>query len=214
MGALFRVLRYFRPYRRRVVFTLTFAILSTVMAMVPPFLAKEVVDLAVRAGSVRLLAWYIAGIGLCYLLRDYFNMMRIRLNNRLEQQVILDIRDEVFRKMQRFSLGFYADRSTGELMSRVVDDVSHVERVLLDGTEQVIVAGLTLVGVAALLFYINPTLAVLALIPIPFLAAGALWYTRRMRRFYRLNREKSAAMNATLHDSLSGLMQVKIYGRE
>src|SRR5690606_6137222 len=198
MGALFRVLRYFRPYRRRVVFTLTFAILSTVMAMVPPFLAKEVVDLAVRAGSVRLLAWYIAGIGLCYLLRDYFNMMRIRLNNRLEQQVILDIRDEVFRKMQRFSLGFYADRSTGELMSRVVDDVSHVERVLLDGTEQLIVATLTLVGVAAIMFSLNPFLAAVALVPVPFLTAGAVWYTRRMRRLYRTARQRAAEMNAVL----------------
>ena len=61
--------------------------------------------------------------------------------------------------MQRLSLGFYANRATGELMSRVVDDVNHVERVLLDGTEQLIVALLTLVGVAGILFYLNPMLA-------------------------------------------------------
>lgn len=214
MSSLWRVLRYFKPYRARAALTLTFAILSTLTAMAPPYLIKIVVDAAVTMGSVRMLVTYVAGIAFCYLLRDFFNMMRIRTNNLLEQQVILDMRQEVFAKMQRLSLGFYANRSTGELMSRVVDDVNHVERVLLDGTEQLIVATLTLVGVAGILFYLNPVLAVLALIPIPLLAAGALWYTRRMRRLYKRAREKAAAMNAALHDSLSGLLQVKIFNRE
>lgn len=214
MKPLLRVLRYFRPYRARVIKTLSFAVLTTVMAMVPPYLVKGVIDRAVPSGNIAVIALYVLGVGLCYFLRDYFNMMRIRINNLLEQQVILDMRDEVFRKMQSFSLGFYANRSTGELMSRVVDDVNHVERVLLDGTEQSIVAVLTLAGVTGFLFYINPTLAFLALIPIPFLAAAALWYTHRMRRLYRNSREKAADMNATLHDSLSGLLQVKIFGRE
>src|SRR5690606_14598333 len=112
------------------------------------------------------------------------------------------------------SLGFYADRSTGELMSRVVDDVNHVERVLLDGTEQLIVATLTLVGVAAIMFSLNPFLAAVALVPVPFLTAGAVWYTRRMRRLYRTARQRAAEMNAVLHDALSGLLQVKIFNQE
>ncbi len=124
------------------------------------------------------------------------------------------MRDEVFAKMQRLSLGFYANRSTGELMSRVVDDVNHVERVLLDGTEQLIVAMLTLVGVAGILFSLNPFLAALALIPIPVCSPGALWYTRSMRTALPDVREQAAEMNAALHDALSGLMQVKIFNRE
>lgn len=214
MKSLLRVLRYFKPYKSRVYLTLTFAILSTVIAMAPPYLIREVVDLAVSTGSMRLLLIYAAGVGVCYFLRDFFNMMRIKNNNRLEQDVILDMRGELFEKMQGLSLGFYADRATGELMSRVVDDVNHVERVLLDGTEQAIVAMLTLVGVAGIMFYLNPYLAAFALIPIPFLIIGALWYTKRMRRLYRYVRERAAAMNAALHDSLSGLLQIKIFNRE
>jgi ABC-type multidrug transport system, ATPase and permease components len=214
MRPLWRVLRYFKPYRARAALTLAFAVLSTLTAMAPPYFVKVLIDAAVSSGSIRLLGLYVAAIGLAYLLRDLFNMLRIRFNNTLEQQVILDMRNEVFAKMQQLSLGFYANRATGELMSRVVDDVNHVERVLLDGTEQLIVALLTLFGVAGILFSLNPFLATLALVPIPLLIAGALWYTRRMRRLYRLSREKAAEMNAALHDSLSGLMQVKIFGRE
>ena len=143
-----------------------------------------------------------------------FNWLRIRFNNRLEQQVIFDMRRELFDHMQRLSVGFYADRSTGELMSRVAEDVNHVERVLLDGTEQVLVAGLTLAGVCVILFKMNATLATAVLIPVPFLAAGALSYTTRMRSLYRQVRERSAAMNASLHESLSGLLQVKLFNRE
>ncbi len=214
MAPLLRVLAYFRPYRRLALLTIVCAVLSTLTAMVPPYLMKSVVDGAIAQGSLNLLVVYVVGIGLSYAMRDLFNMLRIRLNNSLEQRVILDMRDEVFSKMQRLSLGFYANRSTGELMSRVVDDVNHVERVLLDGTEQLLVASLTLVGVAGILFYINPFLALVALIPIPFLAAGALWYTKRMRRIYRTVRERAGAMNAALHDALSGLLQIKIFNRE
>lgn len=214
MRSILRVVKYFKPYRSRALFTLAFAVLSTLVAMVPPYLVRWLVDAVLAAGELRLLLWGAAGIGLSYLLRDLFNMLRIRMNNSLEQQVILDMRTELFDKLQRLSLGFYANRSTGELMSRVVEDVNHVERVLLDGTEQAIVALLTLGGVAAIMFSLDPLLAACALVPIPFLILGAVWYTTRMRRLYRSVREKSAAMNAALHDSLSGLMQIKIFNRE
>lgn len=214
MASLLRVLRYFRPYRALAVATLSCAVLSTLVALAPPYLVRTVVDGALTSRNARQLVVCVALIALAYALRDLFNSMRIRFNNRLEQRVILDMRDEVFQKLQRLSLGFYANRSTGELMSRVVDDVNHVERVLLDGTEQLIVALLTLFGVAGFLFYINPALAAASLLPIPFLVWGALWYTRRMRRIYKRVRERAGAMNAVLHDSLSGLLQIKIFNRE
>ncbi len=214
MRSLLRVVKYFKPYRSRALFTLAFAVLSTLVAMVPPYLVRWLVDTVLAARDLRLLVWGAFGIGLSYGLRDLFNMLRIRMNNSLEQQVILDMRTELFDKLQRLSLGFYANRSTGELMSRVVEDVNHVERVLLDGTEQAIVALLTLGGVAAVMFSMDPLLAACALVPIPFLVWGAVWYTTRMRRLYRSVREKSAEMNAALHDALSGLTQVKIFNRE
>lgn len=214
MRSLLRVAKYFKPYRSRALFTLAFAVLSTLVAMVPPYLVRWLVDTVLAARDLGLLFTGVLGIGLSYALRDLFNMLRIRMNNSLEQQVILDMRTELFEKLQRLSMGFYAKRSTGELMARVVDDVNHVERVLLDGTEQAIVAVFTLAGVASVMFSIDPVLAACALVPIPFLAWGALWYTKRMRRLYRSVRERSAAMNAALHDALSGLLQIKIFGRE
>lgn len=214
MRSLTRVLRYFRPYRRQAAMTLTCALAWTGASLLPPALGKWIVDEVVSRGSLAKVGWLIAAMVAAFGLRDMFNWLRIRFNNRLEQQVIFDMRRELFDHMQRLSVGFYADRSTGELMSRVVEDVNHVERVLLDGTEQVLVAGLTLAGVCVILFKMNATLATAVLIPVPFLAAGALLYTTRMRSLYRQVRERSAAMNASLHESLSGLLQVKLFNRE
>ena len=85
---------------------------------------------------------------------------------------------------------------------------------LIDGTEQGTVAILCIGGISGILFYTNPTLAAVALSPLPFLAAGALWYTLTAHRRYRKQREASSAMNALLMDDLQGIRQIKAYGRQ
>jgi ATP-binding cassette subfamily B protein len=92
--------------------------------------------------------------------------------------------------------------------------VNSVERVLIDGTEQGVVALVGVFGVGAILFYLNPMLALVAMAPIPLLAAGALWYTLTAHKRYRAQREASSAMNALLMDNLQGVRQIKAFGRE
>ncbi|MGI6038389.1 MAG: ABC transporter ATP-binding protein [Limnochordia bacterium] len=214
MDILFRVLKYFLPYKGLALCTLAFAILSTLAALVPPYLIRVAVDEAISLGNLSLLAQTTLFIFLAYLARDGFDCLRIRFNNTLEQQVIHDMRCQAYNHLQRLSLSFYHERSSGELMSRIVDDINHVERVLLDGTEQVIVALLTLGGVTFLLFRMNWYLALMALIPVPILFVGAILYTRKVHNLYRLVRRYSAAMNSLLHDNLAGLVQIKIFNQE
>jgi ABC-type multidrug transport system fused ATPase/permease subunit len=99
-------------------------------------------------------------------------------------------------------------------MTRVMEDVNAVERVLIDGVEQGAVALLQVVIVAAMLFSYHPVLALWSLTPIPFLAGGALAYTLTAKLRYRGQRKASSAMNALLHDNLAGIRQIKTYVRE
>src|SRR5437773_4142701 len=99
-------------------------------------------------------------------------------------------------------------------MTRVIEDVNSVERVLIDGIEQGVVAVLQVVIVMAVMFYLNTKLALLALAPFPLLIAGALTYTLTAHRRYRLQRRAASAMNALLHDNLSGVRQIKSFVRE
>jgi ATP-binding cassette, subfamily B, bacterial len=99
-------------------------------------------------------------------------------------------------------------------MTRVIEDVNSVERLLIDGTEQGTVAILGIIGVLAFLFQMNAPLAAIALLPIPILAGGAMWYTITAHKRYRVQREAASAMNALLMDNLQGVRQIKAFGRE
>jgi ABC-type multidrug transport system fused ATPase/permease subunit len=143
-----------------------------------------------------------------------FNSLRIRINNTFEQNVIYDMRRDVYARLQRLPVNYFDQRASGDLMTRIIEDVNAVERVLIDGTEQGTVAVLSIVAVTAIMLHTNVTLALVALIPLPILAAGALWYTLTAHRRYRAQRKAASAMNALLMDNLQGVRQVKAFSRE
>jgi ABC-type multidrug transport system fused ATPase/permease subunit len=109
---------------------------------------------------------------------------------------------------------WFDHRATGDLMTRVIEDVGAMERLLIDGTEQGVVAVLGVLGVATLLFLNDPFLAAVALIPVPLLVAGGVWYTKTAASRYRARSQASSAMNALLMDNLQGIRQIKLFGRE
>jgi ATP-binding cassette, subfamily B, bacterial len=142
---------------------------------------------------------------------DYF---RLLLNNTFEQKVIFDLRRDLYSHIQTLPLRWFDNRPTGDLMTRILEDVNSVERVLIDGIEKGTVAILQIVVVVAGMFYLSTKLALVALAPVPFLAGGALWYTLTAHRRYRLHRHAASAMNSLLHDNLSGIRQIKSFVRE
>jgi ABC-type multidrug transport system fused ATPase/permease subunit len=99
-------------------------------------------------------------------------------------------------------------------MTRVIEDVNSVERVLIDGTEQGTITVLSIIGALIILFSTNAKLALVALAPIPILIGGALGYTLTAHRRYRVQREAASAMNALLMDNLQGVRQIKAFVRE
>src|SRR4051812_28429774 len=209
-----RVSRYLRPYKLMALGTIGFAILSLASSFAFPQLTQYVVDEVIAKQQPGKLLYVIAGILGAFFLRDLFNSVRIRINNTFEQNVIYDMRCEVYGKLQRLPVGYFDARASGDLMTRVIEDVNAVERVLIDGTEQGTVAVLSIVGVLFILFHKSPLLAWVALSPIPILTGGALWYTLTAHKRYRAQRLASSAMNALLMDNLQGVRQIKAYGAQ
>lgn len=143
MKSLLRVLHYLRPYRWLAVATVLCAASATAMELVPPWFIKVVIDDVIQANQPSWLPWILAGLMLAYGFKNLFASFRIRLNNRLEQQVVHDLRREVFAALQRLSISYFENRSTGEIMSRVSNDTEHVERIFIDGLEGMLTAALT-----------------------------------------------------------------------
>lgn len=209
-----RVSLYLRPYPLLASGTILCALLGQLAAFAYPKLTRFVMDDVIATGRRDLLGNAILGLLAAFALRDAFNSVRIRLNNRFEQNVIFDIRRQVYGRLQQLAPSWFDHRATGDLMTRVIEDVGAMERLLIDGTEQGVVAVLGVLGVATLLFLNDPFLAAVALIPVPLLVAGGVWYTKTAASRYRARSQASSAMNALLMDNLQGIRQIKLFGRE
>jgi ABC-type multidrug transport system fused ATPase/permease subunit len=209
-----RVAVYLRPYRWLAAATTLCAVLSLVASFAFPKLTQYALDEIIAKSRKELLAPVMLALIGAFLLRDIFNALRILVNNHFEQNVIYDMRRAVYARLQRLPVGYFDQRASGDLMTRVIEDVNSVERVLIDGTEQGVVAVIGVMGVAAILVHTDPVLALVAMSPLPVLAGGALWYTFTAHRRYRRQREAASAMNALLMDNLQGVRQIKAFGRE
>jgi len=214
MKTVWRVFRYLKRYPWIAAGTLTCAILSTLMVIVFPAATKWIIDDVVRANRPDKLLPLILLAAAAFLVQHVFNSLRIILNNTFEQRVIFDLRSDLYSHIQLLPLRWFDNRATGDLMTRVIEDVNSVERVLIDGIEQGVVAILQVLIVVSVMFYLNVKLALLALGPFPLLIAGALTYTLTAHRRYRLQRRASSDMNALLHDNLAGVRQIKSFVRE
>src|SRR5205809_889484 len=214
MKTVWRVLAYLKRYPWLAAGTLACAILGTLMVIVFPSVTKWIIDDVVRANRPDKLLPLILLATVAFLVQHLFNSLRIILNNTFEQKVIFDLRSDLYSHIQLLPLRWFDNRATGDLMTRIIEDVTSVERVLIDGIEQGVVAVLQIVIVLGVMFYFSWKLTLLALAPLPFLAGGALWYTLTAHRRYRLQRRAASAMNSLLHDNLSGIRQIKSFVRE
>src|SRR5215468_3714953 len=214
MNTVWRVFAYLKRYPWLAAGTLACAILGTLMVIVFPSVTKWIIDDVVRANRPEKLLPLILVATVAFLVQHVFNSLRIVLNNTFEQKVIFDLRSDLYSHIQLLPLRWFDNRATGDLMTRVIEDVNSVERVLIDGIEQGVVAILQILIVMAVMFYWNAKLALLALVPFPLLIGGALAYTLTAHRRYRLQRRASSAINALLHDNLSGIRQIKSFARE
>jgi ATP-binding cassette, subfamily B, bacterial len=214
MKTVWRVFGYLKRYPALALGTLGCAIIGTLMVIVFPGVTKLIIDDVVRQHHPEKLMPLVWLALVAFLLQHGFNTLRIILNNTFEQRVIFDLRSDLYSHIQLLPLRWFDNRATGDLMTRVIEDVNSVERVLIDGIEQGVVSILQVVIVLSVMFYFNAKLALLALIPFPLLIAGALTYTLTAHRRYRLQRRAASAMNALLHDNLSGIRQIKSFARE
>ncbi len=214
MRTIIRVFSYVRRYPWMAVAQLTCAILGTLMILVFPSVTREIMDVVIPKGQMdRLAGLILLALG-AYFLQDFLNSLRIQLNNTFEQLVIYDLRSDLYERLQRLPLRWFDNRPTGDIMTTVSEDIPAVERVLIDGLEQGVIAILQLIFVGVLMFQTNAQLALIAMAPIPLLVIGALAYTLTAGSRHRHVRRASSAMNSLLHDNVAGMRQIKAYAME
>ena len=211
-NTILRVSAYLFRYKRLFWLTIGLAAGMTLMEIAVPYAIKVILDDIETTGALTGLFWGVGIIACLYVGSEIFNSLRIRVNNTLEQQVLLEMRRDLHSKLLRLPVSFYDQRKSGEISSRVIEDVAAVERALLDGTEQGTGAILKIVGITTVLFIMQPLLAWCVFLPVPILMICGMFYSKRSRVVWKGVRESSGELNSLLVEDIQGNRLIQTFG--
>jgi ABC-type multidrug transport system fused ATPase/permease subunit len=209
-----RLLSFAARHWRIAAWQLGLAVVGTLLILVFPGVVQWFIDDIIpnrRSDAV----WTAGGLAiLAFLIREILFYARTRVNCEFEQRMITDLRGQLHRKIVRLPVGWFDRQSTGDILTRMADDVPSTQRVILEGIEQGVTAVLQMMITAVMMFISDWRLALIILAPTPLIAAGGWIYSRWVAPRSTLAREASSALNSTLHDTIAGIRQVKSYTAE
>lgn len=214
MRALKRLVGYLGPYWKPLVFTSALILMHTALGLLPPLFQRQIVDDVIGRGDLPRLASLIVLLIGIYALSGLLDFGDSYLRHTLGERFLLDLRVRIYDHLQRLSLSFFERTSTGELMSRVSNDVNALEQFVTHGVILSLVDALRLFGAGAVLLVLDWRLALVALIPLPFIALGLRRFNRYTRPIYRRARDRLGDINARLQDDLAGIRVIQAFGQE
>ena len=223
VAVLWRLLGYLRPYRGQVAFGMVSAAILTLLSLVPPFLTGWLLDEVVRpvqAGTlavaeVRGTAWRIvAAIAAAHLLRQLCAWARLRWMAILGEHVARDLRTELYEHLQKLSLAFYSRKKTGSLITRVTADTDRLWEFLALGVVDVSLAVIQLVGLGAVLLYLDWRLGLVMVLPIPLLCVWVYVHGERMNKLFLRAWRKWSRVTDVVADTIPGMRVVKAFHQE
>src|SRR3954453_14783570 len=210
-----RIMRLFRPYRRRLGLVLGLIVFSALLSMASPFLLREVLDVAIPERDQGLLTLLVAGMIAISMATGALGVAQTYLSNVVGQRVMHDLRTAVYRHLQRMSLAFFTRTRTGEVQSRIANDIGGVQNVVTSTATSIASNVTTVASVVIAMFLLDWRLAVFSLAVLPFF----VWMTRRVgRERQRIAGERQgrlADMSSLIEESLSvsGVLLGKTMGR-
>ncbi len=212
MKTIWRVSGFLFKYKWLFWLTIGLAIGSTLFAMSVPLVIRHIFDEIVKPKKLDLLPWAVVALASCYLFGEMLNSLRIRVNNTVEQKVLIDLRKALHDKLLILPIGFFDNRKSGDIASRVIEDVQEVERVILDGSEQGSKALLMVFGVSGIMFYFEPLLATLMVLPIPLMLVMSRIHFIVTKKNWSKVRESSGALNSLLIEDIQGNRLINSFG--
>jgi len=202
------------PYRWRVLAMFVSLLIATGAALAPAPLAKLAIDDGIQRHDVGTLDMIVGAFLLSAVLYAIASYAQTYLVGWVGQRALQDLRVRMFAHLQSLSIGFYSRNRAGVIISRMTNDVEALDQLVSDGLATLFQSGLTLIGVVVILFVLDAHLALLTLLALPLMAAGALAFRIASADAYRLTREKIASITGYLQETLSGIRVVRAFGQE
>ena len=214
MQILKRLLGFLSPYWKTVLVSAVMLLARAGAELAPPLFQKRIVDEVLGGGELANLGVLIGLLVGVYALQEAMRSGDSFIRHRLGERFILDLRVRLYAYLQRLSLSFFERTSTGELMSRVTNDVNALEHFVTHGSALTAVNLMRVVGAAIVLVVLDSRLALWVLLPVPVLAVSLRIFNTRVRPLYRRARDRLGDINARLQDSLAGIQVIQAFGQE
>jgi subfamily B ATP-binding cassette protein MsbA len=202
------------PYWPRVLLGLVAMLVATAADIAPPLLIRRWIDEVIGKGEIELLGPLVLQMVGLFAISAIASGTRSATMHILAQRMVYDLRRTVHRHLQKLSLGYFESTSTGDIMSRLSNDVSSVENMVAHGTDTLISDSARVVATVGIMMWLSWKLAGVALIPLPLFVVGIIVFAQKVRPYYRKVRDQLGEINAHLQENISGIRVVKAFARE
>ena len=200
-----RLISYVRPYMGRMIAAVVCIVLAAGGNLAVPWIIKDVIDQVLINKDMVMLNIIAAGILLIFFLRGIFFFGQTYLMSYIGQRVIIDIREAVYRQLQRLSLGYFDKRQTGAIMSSVTNDVSALQAALVESMVELVTEAMILVGSLGAMFFLHWKLSLLTLITMPLVLHAINTFGKKLRQAGRVLQARTADITAILQETISGI---------
>ncbi len=223
LATLQRIASYLKPYKGHAILLAVVSLIGMGTAVIPPMLTRQIVDgvLVPKEGNTNSMSERLTLLGLLVLA-----MIGIRVLNWgmewahgwtvswLGARITADIRNRLYQQLELLSLQFYDRRQVGAVMSRVTRDAGRLQEFLVEGLPYLVINALMIIGILGILFWMHWLLALLILVPIPFMMGWGVIFWRRMRLYFNKWDQAWSDIMTTVNETLSGIRVVKAFAQE
>ena len=209
-----RILNYIRPYLHVLFAALVCTMLAAGGNLYLPWIFRDMIDKVLTAKDAYMLNLISASIVVIFLLRGIFLYWQNYLMSYVGQHVIIDIRSEVFHKLQRLSMSFYDKNKTGTIMSYVTNDVNALQGAMVDNTVELVTESIILIGSVFAMIYLDWKLTLFTILTFPIVLYFMNFFGKKIRRSGGMIQEATADITSVLQESVSSARVVKSFVRE
>ncbi len=213
-GTFFRLLGYLHGHVVYLIAALLCIVIYTLCSLFGTQMIGIAIDDYISVGNFSGLQFICAGLIGIYVLASLFSWIQSRVMLKLAQDVVAQLREEIFEKFQSLPLKYFDNTTTGELMSRVTNDVDNISNALNSSVSQLLQGFLTIIGIMVMMFAMNVPLTIVTLCSVPVMLLATKAITKRSRNYFLAKQQRLGELNGYIEEIISGIKVVKVFSRE
>ncbi|WP_319416490.1 ABC transporter ATP-binding protein [Marispirochaeta aestuarii] len=209
-----KFIRYYRPHLSLFVIDMLVASAMSLLLIFFPYITRNLLRSYIPESNVPMIIWSLAALGSICLFMLVLNYIRIKWGHILGVRMEADMRKDIFRHVQKLSFTWFDNTKTGHIMSRISNDLNMIAEVAHHAPEDLLISLVVLIGAYIFMFSFSWPLALISLIPFPFMLIWGIIFGGRMRSGFRKVRKEIAEINSTVENSVQGIREVKAFANE